>query len=282
MKKSIFLIFLFLAILQNIKAQEINTTENPSQTEVEKKLFLGLDIVNQYIWRGQAYGGNYITLQPCIEYNFTDNFSFGIWATSNLKKNMYSKDGITPEGYQEFNIYATYFVNDNFSIKLSDYYYPSLDNEEETNNKFFNYGEDAVKAIDLNLNFDFSEIWLPFNVSLSTLIAGNDFKYDENDENPKRNYTSYIEIGYTFEAIFNTFDINTTVGNVLNNKAEYYTYADYNKPSFVNLNLEFSKTFQLNNNISFPISLSYIHNEATKNTEPVGKNFIVTKFTLEY
>ena len=91
---------------------------------------------------------------------------------------MYSKDGITPEGYQEFNIYATYFVNDNFSIKLSDYYYPSLDNEEETNNKFFNYGEDAVKAIDLNLNFDFSEIWLPFNVSLSTLIAGNDFKYD--------------------------------------------------------------------------------------------------------
>ena len=89
MKKSIFLIFLFLAILQNIKAQEINTTENPSQTEVEKKLFLGLDIVNQYIWRGQAYGGNYITLQPCIEYNFTDNFSFGIWATSNLKKNMF-------------------------------------------------------------------------------------------------------------------------------------------------------------------------------------------------
>lgn len=195
---------------------------------------------------------------------------------------MYTKEGVYPKGYQEFDIYATYFITDFFNISLSDYYYPSLDKEEETNNKFFNYGEDAVKVLDINLNVDFSEIWLPFNISLSTLIAGNDFRYDENDENPKRNYTSYIEIGYTFHPIFNTLNLNSTIGTVLNNKAKYYTYADYNKPTFVNLNLEFSKTFQLNNNLNLPISLRYIHNAATKNIEPVGRNFIVTKLTLEF
>jgi hypothetical protein len=42
------------------------------------------------------------------------------------------------------------------------------------------------------LVFDFSEYDFPLNATLSTLVAGNDFRYDQNGENPKQNLTTYF------------------------------------------------------------------------------------------
>jgi len=282
MRKIILPYFIFCTFFQVISAQENNTIIEVESEESDSSIYLGLDITSRYIWRGQASGGKYIAVQPTFEWYASDNLTIGIWGTTNLQNRNYNSDGFTPKGYVEFDFYVSYILNDFLSIELYDYYWPSLDKDEEIDNDYFNYGEDGVKTLDLNLVFDFSEIWLPLNATVSTFLAGNDFRYDENDSNPKQNFTTYVELGYTIESVFKVFDLIPTIGAVLNNKAEYYYYADYDKPSFVNLNLELSKTFQLNNSLSLPISLSYIHNAATKNTEPVGRNFIVTTLTLEY
>lgn len=280
MARKLLLLALLLAMAQKISAQENKSVKDSIKTYNEKNLFLGIDIVNRYVWRGQVSGGEFITFQPTVEYAFTNNFSLGIWATTNFNKNKYAQNGYSPKGYNEFNIYAVYSLNNYFNIELYDYYSPSLD--DAADNNYFNYSVDGVKTLDLNFVFDFSEIWLPFNTTISTLVAGNDFNYDKNNENPKQNYTTYIELGYTLKDLLKTFQLKPTIGVVLNNQAEYYTYADYDKMSFVNLNLEISKIFELNNNLNLPIAISYIHNAATKNTKDVGCNYLVAKLSLEY
>ena len=282
--RKIILIYLliFCSIFKVIHAQGNNAIKVPQNETFESSIYFSLDIVSRYIWRGQPSGGKHIAAQPTFEWYALDNLTFGVWGTTNFQNKDYNSDGFTPKGYVELDLYISYILNSFLTIELYDYYSPTLDKNEDIDTDFFNYGENGVKTLDLNLVANFSEIWLPLKATVSTFLAGNDFRYNENDLNPKQNFTTYVELGYTFKSVFKTFDVIPTLGAVLNNKAKYYYYADYNKPSFVNLNLEFSKTFQLNKSINLPISINYIHNAATKNTEPVGRNFITTKLTFEY
>lgn len=276
-----FLTVIFCIIFYFLNAQENSSTELITESdETESNLYIRLDIANRYIWRGLVLGGNHIAIQPTIEYAVSNNLTMGIWGTTNFQNKDYNSDG-TPKGYVEFNFYAKYELNDFLHIELWDYYWPNLDNDETINNNFFNYGEDSSKSVDLYIVSDFSEIWLPFNATISTLIAGNDFKYDDTN-NAKRNFTTYVELGYTFKNIINTFDLSPTIGAVLNNKAKYYKYADYDKVTFINLNLNLQKELEFNNNLVLPISLQYIHNTATKNTEETGKNFFTVTISLEF
>jgi len=154
---------------------------------------------------------------------------------------------------------------------------------EGIDNSFLNYGSDGVKTIDFILSLDFTEVWLPLTITMSSLIAGNDFRYDSLGENPKQNFTTYAEAGYTFEDVFKTISKKTlknisvlpTLGIVFNNQAKYYTAGDYNKPSIVNMSLKASRKLDISKTISIPISIIYTHNAATKNTEIFGKNFLI-------
>lgn len=255
-------------------------------TLLEKSFDLQLDVVSRYLWRGQCWGGDYVAVQPTIEYTPIPMLTLGFWATTNFKKDYAYADGTAYKGYQEIDFYATYQINDFLQFQLWDYYWPSVEKVEGVDNGFFNYGKDGVKTVDATLYFDFSEGYrFPFNATISTLVAGNDFRYDSNGENPKQNYTTYVELGYTF-TFFQEKDINLEVspviGAVLNNKAEYYSYADYDKVSFCNLGVEAVKEFYLGSGITMPVSLNYIHNAATQNTEDFGKNFIVAGLSFKY
>ena len=138
--------------------------------------------------------------------------------------------------------------------------------------------------------FDFSDGYkYPFNATISTLVAGNDYRYDSTGENPKQNYTTYLELGYTFTLfekatlkLLQNLEISPVVGAVLNNKAEYYSYADYDKPSFITIGMKATKEIDLGKGITMPLSLNYIHNGATKNTESFGKNFLVAGISFNY
>jgi hypothetical protein len=77
-------------------------------------------------------------------------------------------------------------------------------------------------------------------------------------------------------------DISPVVGAVLNNKAAYYTYADYNKVSWVNLGVGITKELELSNEITMPIALNYTHNAAAQNTGLFGQNFWVATLSLSY
>lgn len=260
-------------------------------TDTEKKWSVTLDVVNRYLWRGQCWGGNYVAVQPTVEYAVTPKLTLGFWGTTNFKKDYFYPDGISAyKGYQEIDFYAYYQVNDFLQVQLWDYYWPSVSSVEGVDNNYFNYGNDSCKTVDATLYFDFSEGYrFPFNATVSTLVAGNDFRYDVNGENPKQNFTTYFELGYTFTFFENTkvkvlrnLEVLPVVGAVLNNKAAYYTYADYDKVSFVNLGIGAGKEVDFGNGFTMPISLTYTHNAATKNTELFGKDFLVATVSLSY
>jgi hypothetical protein len=244
---------------------------------------MNLDLASRYIWRGQSWGGDYSVLQLYGNYNVSEKFSLGFWTTSNFKKEYYDKNGAS-KGYQELDFVLNYSPSDYLTVSLQDYYWPSTDRQEGVSNDFFNFGNDGSQSVDLQFLFDFSERELPLWATLSTLIAGNDFRYkDENDEKGKQNFTTYIEFGYTYEAPLKT-ELAPVIGFVINNKAKYYTYADYDQPSFVNLGCKLSRDFELGKHFTMPVWLNYTYNAASHsaNLEPFGKQFLVVGTTLTY
>ena len=130
--------------------------------------------------------------------------------------------------------------------------------------------------------FDFTEKGVPIWFTSSTFIAGNDFRYkDEFDEKGKQNFTTYMEVGYSYEAPFG-INLAPVVGVVLNNKAQYYNSGDYNKPSFVNLGCKVSKEIKLSENVVMPLWLNYTYNatDARENLGFLGHQFLVAGVTF--
>ena len=277
-------LFVGLAYSQQKESDTISTVP-------EKKLYLNLDVTSRYLWRGQCWGGNYVAVQPTVEYALTEKLTLGFWATTNFKSDYFYPDGVSAyKGYQEIDFYLYYQLTDFLQFQLWDYYWPSVSRVEGVDNGYFNYGNDGSKTVDATLYFDFSEGYkYPFNATISTLVAGNDFRYDRNGANPKQNFTTYFELGYTLTLFenstlksFHNIEVNPVVSAVLNNKAEYYTYADYDKISWVNLGIGATKEFSLGNGIVMPLSLTFTHNGASKNTEIFGKDFWVATLSLSY
>ena len=273
---------------QHLAAQE----EIPADSTATKRWEIGIDLVSRYIWRGQTWGGNFVAAQPSVTFLVTDKFSIGTWATTNFQNEYYYSDGITEnKGYQELDFGITYQLTDYLSLQLWDYYWPTFEKLEGVDRSYFNYGPDGVKSVDASLVFDFSDGYkFPFDATISTLVSGNDYRYDKNGENPTRNFTTYLEAGYTFSSILNgisprTFkniDLHPSVGAVLNNQAEYYTYADYDKPSLVNLATSATREFGLGEKIKMPLSIVYTHNASTRNTEVIGRDFVTAGVSFWY
>ena len=281
MKKS-FLIFAFALTSSLTFAQEIVKGTTAADDESVKGTWdVNLDLASRYIWRGQSWGGNYPVAQLYGAYNLSNKWSLGLWTTHNFKKEYYDENGTT-KGYQELDFILNYAVNDFLTISLQDYYWPSTDRQEGVSNNFFNYGNDSSQTIDLMFMFNFTERGLPLWFTSSTFIAGNDFKYmDEFDEKGKQNYTTYMELGYDINAPFGV-SLAPFFGLVLNNKAEYYSYADYDKPSFVNLGCKVSKEFKLSESVVMPVWLNYTYNaaDAMENLQPLGHQFLVAGVTF--
>ncbi len=272
-------------------SQSTTTSTETLASESIKKWSVSVDVFTRYLWRGQCWGGDYAVVQPTLEYAITPKLTVGIWGTSNGKFDYYYPDGETSyKGYQELDLYVKYQINDFMQVQVWDYYWPTVQKISDINNQFFNYGSDGVKTVDAMLCFDFSEGYkYPFNATISTLIAGNDYRYDVNGDHAKQNFTTYLELGYTFtffetspNIILNNLELSPVIGAVLNNKAQYYTSGDYDKVTFVNMGIKVSKEIDLGNGVAMPISLSYIHNGAQQNTETFGRNFLVGGISFSY
>ena len=267
----------------NLCAQNEVVPHDSIPKNKESKFEFRLDILNRYLWRGQCWGGDYAVVQPTITYAVTDKITVGFWATSNFKSDYFYPDGETSyKGYQEIDFNINYQATPFLSVQLWDYYWPSVSKVEGVDNGFFNYGKDSVKTVDAMLVFDFFEYKLPLYATLSTLVAGNDYRYDSNGENPKQNFTTYFEAGYTWEELYQKITLDVLAGVVFNNQAAYYSYTDYDKPSLTNMSIKTEREFQLSERITMPVSLNYIHNAGKENTEAFGRNFLVAGVSFNY
>jgi hypothetical protein len=286
---------IFIAVILSICFQTSYAQDTIAHPEVatvvkEKKLEVILELASRYLWRGQSWGGDYFVMQPTINYNINKKFTFGVWATTNFKNDYYDAEDNPGKGYQEIDFNLTYTVNDYLKVMISDYYWPSVEKVEGIDNSFFNYGSNGVKTVELNATLDFSKVWKPLQATVSTFIGGNDFKFDDNGENAKRNFTTYLEASYILEnighrlpkSVFQSIDVAATVGAVLNNQAQYYPAGDYDKVSFINFSTKLTKNFECSKSVSIPISLNYIHNGAKQNTEFYGRNFWIVGVSFQY
>lgn len=281
MKIKVFLIFLFTLASSFTFAQETVKDTTATAESLKGTWDLNLDLASLYVWRGQSWGGNYPVTQLYGTYNLSDKWSVGLWATHNYKKEYYDENGTT-KGYQEIDFILNYTVNDFMTISLQDYYWPSTNFQEGVSNSIFDYGNTSSQTVDLMFIFDFTEKGLPLLFTSSTFLAGNDFRYkDEFDENGKQNFTTYMELGYNLEAPLG-IGLTPVVGVVLNNKARYYSYADYDKLSLVNLGCKVSKEIKLSENIVMPIWINYTYNaaDARENLGLLGRQFLIAGITF--
>jgi len=284
MKKSnqnLFCCLLFLMLSTFSLSQEVGAKKDSiSQKDTislakEHKLTFTLELLSRYIWRGQSWGGNYAVFQPTIEYSPSKKLTFGAWGSTNFKKDYFYPDNVTSyKGYHEIDLYVSKKITSFLRLELWDYYWPSVSKVEGVNNQLLNFKNNSVNTVTTDFKFDFSEYNFPLKTTLSTFIAGNDYKYDENGENPKQNFTTYLEIIYTLKT-YKEIELTPCIGTVFNNQAQYYTAGDYDKISIVNISIKALKTINLKNSFEIPITLNYIHNASSKNIETFGRNFLV-------
>jgi hypothetical protein len=274
MKKTLFILALTFLSYQTVFSQDEKTTDSTATESIKGTWDLNLDLASRYIWRGQSWGGNYPVTQLYGTYNVSEKLSLGFWATHNFQKQSFEENdfGAEYKGYREIDFIVNYAVTNYLTTSLQWYYWPTTEKIEGVSNKLFDFGNTSVNTLDMMLMFDFSEHKLPLWFTWSTFIAGNDYKYkDDEDLNGKQNFTSYAEVGYNFDLPYE-ITLSPVAGAVLNNKASYYSYGDTNKVSFVNLGLKASKEIKLSEKITMPLWIAYTHNGA-------GKEFAVPEYT---
>ena len=192
-----------------------------AKAEVSFGYDAGFDLVTSYLWRGQYNGG--LSFQPDVEFGYDGEHTslrVGAWANLGVSDWMFHKQGWDagqgqeePAGYTKFmpeiDIVGS-FTACGLSVGFNHYYYCD-------GTSFFNWK--SVADIDAEGGTSTTEVWAGYNfnhffgskagayINWYTTVAGGDLVYDEAGD-PKRAWSSYLEIGYdyTFE------DVGVTVG----------------------------------------------------------------------
>jgi Bacterial protein of unknown function (Gcw_chp) len=253
MKKAI-LIFVFALTSSLTFAQDATVAPTPEAEEAEPKFTAAIDVVYPYLWRGVRYYGNKVAFQPYMDYSITDKLSVGVWATTNFSN--------AADAYNEYDWSISYQLTPIMSIMLADYYWPATKNNLDwERSSYFDYSEGSAQTLDLCLLFDFSEKGVPIDFQWSTLIGGNDYKYDA-EGNPTRAFSSYAEVGYTYSLEKAGIDFRPFVGAAVINGGYYG--ADANGEAgftFTNVGLNISKEFKISENYSLPVFVGYTNND---------------------
>ena len=139
-----------LAIPSAVCAQE--SEENGLYAELEAEM------VTNYIWRGQNYGG--LSVQPSLTVGWND-----------LYLNVWGSAGIATDNHREMDLILGYDLG-NFSFTLADYWYLGTDGEDN----YFNYAAHSTyHTLEASVGYDFGFMSLVWG----TNFGGYD--YDEED-----------------------------------------------------------------------------------------------------
>lgn len=173
------------------------------KAEVEFSYEAGAEVVSSYLWRGQYLGG--LSLQPTVTVGFEGehtSLAVGAWGSVGASDwHLFKKaDGYQAEFVPELDLIAEF----NFfgvSVGFTHYYYFG-------GSPFFCWKkiadfdvENHTSTTELKLGYNFNEILNENHnlyVNWYTNIAGNDFKYDDNDDIIGRAFSSYLELGYDY------------------------------------------------------------------------------------
>lgn len=204
-----------------------------AQDEVETTI--GVDIVNQYIWRGQELGD--VSLQPTLGIAYK-GLSLTAWGSVGLS----NKDNT-----KEFDLTAAYTTG-GFHIGVTDYWFNT------PNERYFAYSaHETSHVFEANVGYDFGIA----SLNWYTNFAGNDGV----NKDGKRAYSSYFEANVPFKLA--SCEWTATIGAV-----PYATsfYSDANGFVVTNIGIKATKDIKVNDHFSIPIFAGITANPSTEKT----------------
>ncbi len=134
---------------------------------------VGADVVSSYVWRGVPQEATKGTpnIQPFASLT-AGSLTVGFWGSGSFIGNV-----------KEVDIYATYAINDLFSVTLTDYNW-------NFSQKYFAYGSGTDHVFEGTVSYAGVES-LPLSATLNTMFYGADKKL-----NGDQAYSTYLELGY--------------------------------------------------------------------------------------
>jgi hypothetical protein len=207
--------------------------ENNSEHEFESTyVYMSVDIVTQYIWRGFDYGG--FSIQPAI----------GI-AWRGLSFVAYGSVGVDVEQTKTLGLALGYKWK-GLSAKLGDFWYGDLfiaDNKFPS--RYFEYrAHNTTHVYEASLGYDFKYVALEWN----TTFAGNDYY----KSNGKRAYSTYVEVSAPFH--IHAIDFKAHVG--ITPWEGYYSHGF----NVVSTGVSATKTFDIDNKLAIAVLMQIIVN----------------------
>ena len=194
----------------NARAQE-NAQESKTSS-VEFSYTAGAELHSAYIWRGLYNGG--LSFQPDLNIGYEGehtSFCFGTWwnvgaSDWGFRKGLDENENGNPNTFfvPEVDVYGS-FSFFGVNVGFTHYYYfggskyfcwDNLKKWQETEGMV----DENTSTTEEQLGYDFSALTeVGLYVNWYTMVAGNDFAYDEDGNITKRNFSSYLELGYDYE-----------------------------------------------------------------------------------
>jgi len=211
-----------------------------AQDDDKKSSFnIGSDIYNRYVWRGLDFGSA-PSIQPTLEYAHKSGLKIGSWGAFSTLSN-----------YNEIDLYLAYEFK-GISLTFTDYYFPVSGIPALKPEKYFNYNNATTGHV-----FEGSLAWAGTEKLPLSLLAGVFVYGGDKNANDEQNYSTYLEIAYTFYT--KAGELQPFVG---------FTPAEGlygNTMGVVNLGLSSSKTIKVTENFEIPVSTSLIFNPQISN-----------------
>lgn len=224
MKRFIVILCSLVAWVSSLFAQD--------STKVSSPFSVSMELSTKYMWRGIEYGTAPVAF-PMLGYGYKGFNAFAMGA--------YAVNG----SHQEVDLGVSYTISE-FTVGVSDYYYPSAVGEKDGYFKLSN--RSTGHWVEAYATWTGEKI--PLWVTLSTYVFGA----DKNGEG-KQMYSSYAEVGYTY-----SFNDNNSMALCVGANLNKGFYTEYQSGfNVVNINAKYSTAFKFGS-FRLPVSASYILN----------------------
>lgn len=155
------------------------------------------ELVSNYVWRGVPSYSNMKgqsvlspNIQPTLGFVF-GGLEIGAWGSTDFTGS-----------YKELDLYALYSYK-GFTATVTDYYWDL----NWLSKPYFSYKNESTSHI-IEGTLAYKGTKIPLSITVATMLYGADKKVPEGETNdePKNNYSTYVELGYSFAINDYNFD----------------------------------------------------------------------------
>jgi uncharacterized protein (TIGR02001 family) len=193
---------------------------------------VGGTLASRYVWRGVDFG-DAAAVQPSLSYS-QSGFTIGAWGSFDISP-------VSGSGVNENDLYASYSFDlgesGSISVSVTDFYFST------GANNYFDYDNDTGGHV-IEPGISYSG---PFSVSASINAYG---RGDFNE--------IWLEASYPFSV--KEVDLSVAIGGSPNDEGGYYATDANTDAAITKLSLSASKSIEITDSFSLPISASYYVN----------------------